>query len=752
MPMRRKLPSRLRIVSALLIASAGCGGGTEPSPPPPPPPPPAPVVTTVAVTSPAPSVLIAETLQLAATVRDQNGAVMAGKTVTWNSSNPAVATVSASGLVLGLAAGSVTVTASVDGKSGSTSVSVVDPGPPVTLETATAATRTIGAAGGTISATSADGVTYDFIVPALALDDDISITMTPIASIRALPFSRGLVGGVEFQPSGLTFGPGARLVIKPPAAIPALGPNDRLIGFTYEGDLDSLRAQPAVSAPGGFAITIEHFSGGGLAVGNVSDLSALPLIPAGSVQQQRTGQLAPLVLPQDLSAAVAIFKAWRTQIEVTIGQAQTGVEAKIAVDLFVGWKNTLSSYSANFGTEGAALTAALAADQTALVTATQLAIKRGIAALNQQCLQLRSLLFAHNVLYLRGYADIFSSGLLTGIGSGLTETAQLATLCILPIQSFAQFPDPFQRNTNAALDLTYGVKFGSAPALDGAFFDVTLTVSGAASNGTSTIQTDAAGRIVQTQISAGTTPITLQVKSCLARSQLNSTADLRFLQDVCHFSTITANPQAALAITTSSLPSGTAGTSYNAALAATGGSSPYVWSISAGGVPAGLSLSASGTVSGTPTTAGTFNFTAQVVSGAESSQRALQIVITAPATGIPGTYSGTVTFVRNGITQPTPPINQTAFFSEVGSAIHGNICMGAACAVQFTMDGTLSGSSLVNGTVQFFDGCSVVTFPAQGTITSVGGVVTVNVVASGTECSAFQTTLTFALTRVGPPP
>ena len=59
-----------------------------------------------------------------------------------------------------------------------------------------------------------------------------------------------------------------------------------------------------------------------------------------------------------------------------------------------------------------------------------------------------------------------------------------------------------------------------------------------------------------------------------------------------------------LTITTSSLPAWTAGVAYSQTLAAAGGTSPYTWSIASGPLPAGLSLSSSGTISGTPTTAG----------------------------------------------------------------------------------------------------------------------------------------------------
>src|ERR1019366_7638125 len=63
-------------------------------------------------------------------------------------------------------------------------------------------------------------------------------------------------------------------------------------------------------------------------------------------------------------------------------------------------------------------------------------------------------------------------------------------------------------------------------------------------------------------------------------------------------------------ITTSSLPGGTAGTAYSAALSATGGVTPYTWSIASGQLPSGTTLSTStGAISGTPTTAGSYNVT-----------------------------------------------------------------------------------------------------------------------------------------------
>lgn len=79
----------------------------------------------------------------------------------------------------------------------------------------------------------------------------------------------------------------------------------------------------------------------------------------------------------------------------------------------------------------------------------------------------------------------------------------------------------------------------------------------------------------------------------------------------------------ALTITTSSLSSARVQSSYSASLAASGGQSPYTWSISSGSLPAGLSLASStGKISGTPTQTGNFTFTAKVVDSSSSPKNA----------------------------------------------------------------------------------------------------------------------------------
>ena len=116
---------------ATVAWAAACGdGSTEPPTPPADPPRP----TTVTVT-PATAELtaLAETVQLRAEVRDQNGQVMAGASVTWASNATAVATVNASGLVTAVGNGTATITATAGSVSGTATVTMVV-GPRVTLD------------------------------------------------------------------------------------------------------------------------------------------------------------------------------------------------------------------------------------------------------------------------------------------------------------------------------------------------------------------------------------------------------------------------------------------------------------------------------------------------------------------------------------------------------------------------------------------------------------------------------------------
>src|SRR5437016_2268339 len=81
-------------------------------------------VASVSVAPPSATVPMGQTVQLTATPKDANGTALTGRTVTWSSSNTAVANVDGSGIVTAAAAGSATITATSEGQSGTSSITV----------------------------------------------------------------------------------------------------------------------------------------------------------------------------------------------------------------------------------------------------------------------------------------------------------------------------------------------------------------------------------------------------------------------------------------------------------------------------------------------------------------------------------------------------------------------------------------------------------------------------------------------------
>ena len=115
-------------------------------------------------------------------------------------------------------------------------------------------------------------------------------------------------------------------------------------------------------------------------------------------------------------------------------------------------------------------------------------------------------------------------------------------------------------------------------------------------------------------------------------------------------------------ITTTSLPNGAVGAAYSQTLTATG-DSPISWSLESGNLPAGLTLSTGGIISGTPATGGAFNFTVKATNAAGSNTKALGITIATPPVIITGILpNGTVgtAYSQTLTATGTPPITWLA--------------------------------------------------------------------------------------------
>jgi len=90
-----------------------------------------PPVASVAVTPASANVFVGGTAQLTATPKDASGNPLAGRVVTWQSGNTGIATVNSTGLVTGVAQGSATVTATSEGQSGTSAITVTTSTAPV---------------------------------------------------------------------------------------------------------------------------------------------------------------------------------------------------------------------------------------------------------------------------------------------------------------------------------------------------------------------------------------------------------------------------------------------------------------------------------------------------------------------------------------------------------------------------------------------------------------------------------------------
>jgi hypothetical protein len=194
--------------------------------------------------------------------------------------------------------------------------------------------------------------------------------------------------------------------------------------------------------------------------------------------------------------------------------------------------------------------------------------------------------------------------------------------------------------------------------------------------------------------------------------------------------TLTVNP--AITVNPASLPAGTVGTAYSQAVSATGGTGSYTFSVSAGSLPAGLTLNAgTGAITGTPSASGTSNFTITATDGNSATGSRAYIVTINPAitvnpvslpAGTAGTpYSQTITATggtgaytyavtvgalpaglslngSSGAITGTPSASGTSIFTI--TATDGNSATGSrAYTVTINPGITVNPASLANGTV-----------------------------------------------------
>lgn len=204
-------------------------------------------------------------------------------------------------------------------------------------------------------------------------------------------------------------------------------------------------------------------------------------------------------------------------------------------------------------------------------------------------------------------------------------------------------------------------------------------------------------------------------------------------------------------VTTASLPPGLKGISYSQTLAAENGSAPFTWSVAAGNLPSGLSLSEAGVISGTPTTRGDFSFT---VSATDADSAVAARDLTLAVHGMDGTWTGTFngTFTSfDGSVVRESPGEIVLVLTQNGTAVTGTASLvtvfGPATG---TASGTFTGTGIsglrLRATSQTVPPCSG-TFTGTATVDVVAGTMTANY--SGSDCAGTVTGAVAQLTRTG---
>ena len=192
-------------------------------------------------------------------------------------------------------------------------------------------------------------------------------------------------------------------------------------------------------------------------------------------------------------------------------------------------------------------------------------------------------------------------------------------------------------------------------------------------------------------------------------------------------------------VTTTSLPAGTTGTAYSVTLAASGGTPPYIWTMASGSLPAGVSLTSSGVISGAPAASGNFGFIAQVSDSAGEQASATLSLTIVPALAVTSSSlpAGTVNAVYSSTLSATGGTSPYAW-SILSGLLPGGTSLGTTTG---TISGTPSAAGSYNFSVQVTDGGGRTASAAINLVIASALVITSTAMPGGTVGTAYSATL-----------
>nr|WP_244812166.1 putative Ig domain-containing protein [Xanthomonas arboricola] len=158
--------------------------------------------------------------------------------------------------------------------------------------------------------------------------------------------------------------------------------------------------------------------------------------------------------------------------------------------------------------------------------------------------------------------------------------------------------------------------------------------------------------------------------------------------------TIAAPP---IVVAPSTLPAATRGTAYSQTLSASGGTAPYTYALASGTLPAGITLASNGTLSGTATVEGSFNFTVTATdANTFTATQAYALTVAGPNLVLPASTLPAGTAGQAYSAAITPATGGTApyTYALTGGVLPAGVVVDAAT-------GALSGTPTVAGTFNF---------------------------------------------------
>jgi uncharacterized protein YjdB len=246
-------------------------------------------IATIAVTPATDTVAVSQTLQLTATPKDAQDGILTGRAITWSSSDASKATVSSTGLVTGVSPGAVTITASSEGKTGASSITVkpkpvgavilsptqvsvelgstlqltaqvtdaegnVLSGRPITFSSSNTSVATVSSTG-LITAVAIGAATITATSEGKTGTADVTVTPVPVASVDVSPSTASFTIGQSGQfaaiakdakgsvltgrPASWTSGAPSVATVSNTGVVTAVGPGSAVVFATVEGKIGS---------------------------------------------------------------------------------------------------------------------------------------------------------------------------------------------------------------------------------------------------------------------------------------------------------------------------------------------------------------------------------------------------------------------------------------------------------------------------------------------------------------------------------